>query len=162
MGYITENRLSDIIDIPIALPATQLLMGDWLVIATVKIAAPMRLTCRMLNFQLVSSAVDVTTIAADNHVNGNLGLAYVVLRKNYISGSPGAAGGLDTLMASNVGLYTRDITTPVVITDPGTYSWIVANNMQASSDQTDLISPSTSIDFIVAATGSARLELSYT
>jgi len=162
MGYITENRLSEIIDVPITLAATQVKQGDWLVAATMKIITPMRLTCRYLTLQLISSSVSVPNIAAGNYVYGSLGLVYVILRKDYSTGNPGVSGGLDTVAATAIGVYARDTTVPYVTVTPGNYSWIVANNMQISTNPTDPISSATSIDFVAALTGTARLELTYT
>jgi len=76
-----------------------------------------------------------------------------------VSGSPGAAGGYDTLTAFDIGTYSRDITSSIVLTDSGVYSWILTNNMQPSTDTTPVIPPSTSIDFRVAVTGCVRMEL---
>ena len=159
MAYLTENQLSNTLDIPVSLPATDLVMGNWVVISTVSVVAPMRLSYRYACLQLLAASVNSANITSGNKAYGSLGLVYLALRKDYSSGSPGAAGGLDVLVASNIGLYTRDTTNPVTIIDPGTYSWIIANNMQPSTDASPIISPSTSIDFRVAVTGTVRMEL---
>lgn len=159
MAYITENQLSNTVDIPVALPATSLRMGDWLVVAAVKVIAPMRLTYRYANLQLLSANVDMSLITSGNKIYGNLGLVYLALRYNYTNGSPGAAGGLDVLVNSSVGDVTRDTAVSIVMTEPGVYSWVLANNMRPSTDVSPLISPSTSIDFRAAVTASARFEL---
>lgn len=157
MPYLTEAKLLTTFDLPIALPATLLVQGDWLVVASVKIIAPMRLTYRWLNLQLHTSSVPVTDISTTNRVYGNLGLAYVVLRKDYISGSPGLAGALDTLIIDTTGVAVRDYTQTVTLDAAGTYSWIVANNMQASTTST--VPTSASIDFRLSVTGQVRLLL---
>ena len=162
MGYITETRLSNIIDIPITLPGTLLQMGDWLVIGSTPIQQPMRLTCAVLNLQVLSTTATISDLDGTNLIYGNLGIVYVILRQNYASGSPGAANGIDTVIATDVGLFSRDITAPTVIVTPGIYTWLIANNTQPSSASSPLIPVSTSIDFEVAVTGSARLDLSYT
>lgn len=159
MAYITENQLSNVMDIPIALSATDLRMGDWIVVATVKIVAPMRLTYKFANLQLLASTVISTDITNGNKIYGNLGFCYLALRLNYSSGSPGVAGGLDALVASSLGVTSRSTSTSVVVTDAGVYSWIIANNLQPSTDTTPIIPVSTSIDFRVAVTGTVRLEL---
>ena len=160
MPYITSNQLSNTIDLPVALASTELRMGDWIVLSVVKIATPMRLTYRMANIQLSASTVDPANITAGNKIYGNLGLCYLALRKNYTSGSPGVAGGLDALVANYLGDVNRDLTTSVIIADPGSYSWIIANNMQPSTDTSPVIPLATSIDFRVSVTGSVRLEMS--
>lgn len=161
MAYLTENRLSDIIDIPISLAATELMMGDWLTVASIKIQAGMRVSCSLLNLQINSATVDVADIVPANLIYGNLGLVYVVLRKDYMSGNPGVAGGLDSLIATNLGLFSRSMSSPVVVTQAGTYSWIIANNTQYSDENT-VIPAGQDINFIAMVTGTARLELSYT
>jgi hypothetical protein len=155
MAYLTEAKLLTTVDLPVALPTTLLVQGDWLVVATIKIIAPMRLTYRWLNLQLHSASVDTTDINATNRIYGNLGFAYVALRKNYISGSPGEAGALDTLIIESVGVVARDVTNTVTMDTAGNYSWILANNMQPSTDS--LVSASSSIDFRLSVTGQARL-----
>ena len=159
MAYITENTLSNTLDIPIALPATDLRMGDWVVVATLNVVAPMEISYTVANLNLISSSVDTTQITNGNLIYGNLGLAYLALRLNYSSGSPGAAGGLDALVATSLGASSRNTASGVVSVAPGVYSWIVANNMQPSTDVTPLIPTSTSIDFRLAVTGVVRLTL---
>jgi hypothetical protein len=159
MPYLTENRLNTTLDIPIALASTDLRMGDWLIIATVKIVEPMRLTYRIANLDLLACSVDTSLITNGNKNFGNLGFAYLTMRKDYASGTPGAAGGLDVLVATNLGYFTRETVAAVIVTAPGVYSWIICNNMQPSTDAVPMISPSTSIDFRLIVTGSVRQEL---
>ena len=118
----------------------------------------MKLTVRYLNIQLLSCSVAVASISNVNKVYGNLGLCYVALRLNYASGSPGLPGGVETLVANQLGITARDINTPLYVTVPGTYSWLVANNMKA--DATSAIPTSTSIDFKLSITGQVRQDLS--
>lgn len=159
MAYLTENMLSNVLSVPIALPSTDLRMGDWVVIASVRLITPMKLTYTVANLQLSASSVDPADITAGNKIYGNLGIAYLTMRKDYISGSPGAAGGYDALIINELGIVSRDTSTSVVVTEPGLYSWIIANNMQPSTDTVPVIPVTTSIDFRVAVTGTVRLEL---
>jgi len=159
MSYLTENVLSNTVDVPVALPATDLRMGDWMVISSVAVTEPMRLTFRVASLRIMSSSVDTSLITSGNKVYGNLGLVYLVLRRNYVSGTPGAAGGLDVLVASALGTTTRNFSSVVTATTPGVYSWVLANNMQASTDASPVIPTSTSIDFRVTVNGAARIEL---
>ena len=156
MGYLTEAKLVNIVDNPVALPATEIKQGDWLVLATIKIASPMILRDRFLNLQMLASTVDIGDIAAANKVLGNLGYAYVALRRDYQSGNPGSAGALEVLSISELGLVERD-TTETVYSTPGNYSWIIANNMQPSSSSD--VPTSTEINFRLSVTGQVRLEL---
>lgn len=157
MGYLTDNRLKNVVDLPIALPNTTIKQGDWVVIATVKLLAPQRLSMRSVTLQLVESSVTTSDIASANRIVPNLGLVYLVLRKDYASGTPGATGGLDYMFLEDVGIKVRSAV-PAIMTDPGNYSLICANNMQASTAST--VPTSTSIDFKVLVTGQFRLELS--
>lgn len=157
MAYVTENKLSNIADIGVNLPATELKQGDWLVVATVKIVAPMRLTFKFLNLQIISASVDTDDVVGANKTFGNLGLAYVVLRRDYTGGNPGAAGGLDAVIATGLGVTERT-GNQVRFDTAGFYSFIVANNMQASTDESVIIPASTSIDFRLSVTGHARIE----
>jgi hypothetical protein len=157
MAYLTESKLKSTVDLPIALPDTSLKQSDYVVIATVKLLAAQRLSLRVLTLQLLSATIDPTVVDATNKVIPNLGVAYVVLRKDYTSGVPGDTGALDYIFVENIGVASRT-TVPYVMSTPGNYSIIVANNMQASS--TSPIPPSTSIDFKVIVTGQFRLELS--
>jgi hypothetical protein len=156
MGYLTTSRLTNIIDLPVQLPATEIKMGDWLVVASIKIAEPMRLRYRFLNFQLHTSSVEMSDIAATNKILGNLGYAYVALRRDYSAGNPGAAGGLEVLNISEIGLVERT-NVETIFSTAGRYSWIVANNMQPSSSSD--IPTSTEINFRLSITGQVRLEL---
>jgi hypothetical protein len=158
MPYLTEHKLASIMDLPVSLSSTEIRQGDWLLIATVKIVQPMALIVRYLNIQLLSSNIDVARVSNSNKIYGNLGLAYVALRLNYTGGSPGLPGATETLVATDLGITARDVSTPLIISVPGTYSWVVANNMAA--DTSSLIPASTSIDFKLSVTGQVRLDLS--
>jgi hypothetical protein len=155
-GYLTSSKLSNILDLPVQIPATEVKMGDWVVIGTIKIATPQRLRFRFLNLQLHTANVSISDITATNKILGNLGYAYVALRRDYSSGNPGAAGALEVLNISEIGLVER-ATDEAIYTTPGRYSWIIANNMQPSS--TSNVPTSTEINFRLSATGQVRLEL---
>jgi len=156
MAYLTETKLKTTVDLPIALPDTTLKQSDYLVVATVKVLAAQRLQLRVLAMQMIDSTVDTALVDATNKIIPNLGLAYVVLRKDYVSGTPGDTGALDYIFLDAVGVASRS-TVPFVISTPGNYSIIVANNMQASASSS--IPTSTSIDFKLLVTGQFRLEL---
>jgi hypothetical protein len=158
MSFLTENKLKSVVDLPIALPACTVKQSDWLVIATVKLVTPQRLTLRALNFQLLSSTVTIGDIASVNKVVANLGIAYVIIRQNYISGNPGGPGAVDSLKIDDIGTVSRSAV-PLQITVPGNYSVIVANNCQPSSSSLSSIPSSTSIDHKLCVTGQFRLEL---
>ena len=156
MAYLTESKLKTTLDLPIALPATTIKQGDWVVVSTIKLVSPQRLSLRSMTLQLLEANVVTSDIVAANRVVPNLGLLYVVLRKDYTSGTPGGSGSLDYLKLDAVGVTTRS-TVPTFLTAPGNYSLICANNMQAVTGVT--VPTSTSIDFKALVTGMFRLEL---
>ena len=73
MAYLTESRLDSVMDIPVSLPSTKLQQGDWLVIGSVQILAPMTLTYKFANLDLLDCTVDTTQIQSVNKIFGNLG-----------------------------------------------------------------------------------------
>jgi hypothetical protein len=160
MPYLTERKLSNTLDIPINLPTTEIKMGDWVVIATIKLVAPAQLTYRMMNLNFVSSTVPLPNITAVNKVVPNYGLCYVGLFFNYVSGDPSSLPALDVVQASTFDVVERTAT-PIVTATEGTYSWIAVNNVQYNS-QNSLLSVSDSADFTVSCVGQARLELDLT
>lgn len=157
MPYLTENKLNSVVDLPFALPATTLKQGTVLIVGTLKVATAQRLTLRTLYLQLLESPVDTGLLDVSNRVLASLGLLYVVLRKDYTTGNPGASGALEVLKCDAPGLVAR-AGTPLVLTAPGNYSLICVNNMQASTSSS--VSPAVALDFKVLVTGQARLELS--
>jgi hypothetical protein len=131
-------------------------MGDWLIVGTVRLVAPQRLSIRQMTLQLIDSTVDVDDVEVSNKVIPNLGLVYAVLRKDYVSGTPGGSGALDSMYLDEITTTSRS-TVSALYTTPGNYSIIVANNTKAVSGVT--IPTTTSIDFTVMVNGAFRLEL---
>jgi hypothetical protein len=172
MALLTENKLSTTLDIPVNFSATEVQMGDWLVVASIKLVAPMRLTYQFLTLQMLSSTVDTRDIVDANKIVPALDLAFLGLYRDYSSGHPSQSPALDIVRIRETGLASDCITitdtlgqfitvrsSPVLtFTTPGVYSFIVANNMKPSSQS--VIPTTTSIDFQLTATGQIRLELS--
>src|ERR1044072_1872865 len=132
MAFITEKKLASTLDVPVALPLTELLQGDWLVVATIKVVEPMRLSYRYMNLQLTEASVDLDDIDSSNKISANLDLVFVGLYLDYVSGHPGLSAALDAVKAGALGVVQR--TSPVVLAaTPGVYSFIAANNMQSSA-----------------------------
>lgn len=156
MAYLTDSKLNNVFDLPISLPATEIKMGDWMIVSSVKIVQPLKLTYRWCSLQLISASVSLGDITSANRVYGNLGNLYLALRKDYVSGAPGAAGAIEVLSTQAIGITTRSVEIVRTITEPGTYSWIIANNCKADSAST--IDASVSIDFVAQVTGQVRLE----
>ena len=154
---MTESKLRETLDLPIALPTTEILMGDWIIAASIKLISPMRLTYRYANLHLLSANVDTSLIGSSNRVNPSLGIAFLGLYYNYVSGHPASTSSLDVLPLSSVGVVYRSTSSPVYFVEPGIYSVIIANNCKASSSSS--IPTDTSIDLKLCATGMIRLEL---
>ena len=132
MSFLTERKMANTVDAPIALPSTEIKMSDWVVIATIRLTSPSRLTVRMLNLNFISSTVDLTKIVPDNYINSSMGLCYVALFFNYTNADPSSAAKLDRVTASSLGVFSR-IANPFVTTVPGTYTWLAVNNVQYST-----------------------------
>lgn len=160
MAYLTERKLSNTLDVPVNLPTTEIKMSDWVVIATIKLVAPTRLTYRMMNLNFVSSSVSLANLTPPNRIVPNFGLCYVGLFFNYSSGDPSGLPALDVLQANSFGVIERTAA-PVVVSTEGTYSWVAVNNVKFS-DQNSLFTVSDSADFTLSCVGQARLELSLT
>lgn len=172
MALLTEAKVSKTLDIPVNIPATELKMGDWIVVASIKLKEPMRLSYWYLTLQMLSSSVDTTDIVDANKISPSLDLAFLGLYRDYTSGHPSDTPALDIVriresissdgdcipVTDSLGQFVTVRTSPLVtFVTPGVYSFILANNMQSSSEST--IDTDTSIDFTLCATGQIRLEL---
>lgn len=172
MALLTENKVSKTLDIPVNLPATELKMGDWIVVSSIKIMEPMRLTYWYMTLQMISSSVDVRDIVEGNKISPALDLAFLGLYRDYTSGHPSDTPALDIVrirestsasgdcipITDILGRFITVRSSPVLtFTTPGVYSFILANNMKTSADS--VIDSTTSIDFQLCATGQIRLEL---
>ena len=155
MAFITERKLSNVIDTPISQPATEVKQGDWVVVSTLKLVAPGKITYRFADLNLLSSTVPVANIDSTNEVNPNRGLAYLALYLNYTSGSPANLVALDIVTADDLGVTTRS-GSELTLTTAGNYSWLLVNNMQGSSSNSNV---STDIVLNMGVTGVARLDL---
>lgn len=156
MSFLTDNKLASVYDMPVALPATELRQGDWLVVATLKVVSPTVVSWKHVNLTLLSASVDTGLITAGNRISGNLGLVFLSIHKDYAGEQPNASGALDVFGVGALGTYTRPTDPEVFLAEEGTYSWVIANNMQPS--ETSSVPTSTSIDFFVSVNGVARLD----
>jgi len=160
MPYLTERKYSSTLDCPVNLPATEIKMGDWLVIATFSLVTPMKLTYRMLHLNFISSTFDISKLTAVNKINPGYGLCYVGLFLNYSSGDPASQTIADKVTATATGIVTRS-GTPLVTVTPGSYSWVAVNNIQYNSNNA-LLSATDSADFKLSVVGQFRVELDET
>lgn len=160
MAYLTERKLNNTLDLPINLPAAEIKMGDWLVLATVQLESPALLTYQMLHLNFASTTVALSNLTSSNRIVPNFGLCYVGLFYNYTSGDPSTLATLDVVQATNLGVVSRNAS-PIVATTAGSYSWIAVNNIQYSADNA-LLNVNDSADFTLSCTGQARIELNVT
>jgi len=135
MSLITDTELADQLDLPVALPAAVFKKDSWIVLATVKLQNPMRLTYRFLQLQLQSVTIDPAIGGAEpTIVDATKGLAYVAIFKNYGGERPGSSvaqgTNFDVVNATAAGLFERATSTSLVIdaTSVATYSFVLVNN----------------------------------
>ena len=124
-------------------------------VATIKIAAPMKLVYRYLNLTLEASTVPIANMNSNNQVNPNLGFAYVALFKDYDGANPSSLAALDVVSVSQITTSLRS-TPELTFTDAGNYSFVLVNNTQGTTATTSI---SSSIDLTLNVTGTARTVL---
>lgn len=155
MSYLTDQNLRNALDIPIQQPSVELKQSDWLVVSTVKVVSPSSLVYRFSNLRIQSSTVDLSLVDATNEINPSLGVAYLALYQNYTGGSPESLVALDVVSADAVGVFTRE-SAKLTLTTPANYSWVIVNNMTASTSNTNFTE---NVDLNLLVSGTARLNL---
>lgn len=146
MPLLTEDRLSDIIDLPIALPNTTISPGNWVLIGSVNLVAPAKLEFRYLQLQvmeIIAPAPATGTCAAQlATINTSFlagSLAAVFLVQNFVPDTaPNLQPYLEILTAPtdfNAApaatapiLVARDSANVNTLTAAGIYSLVVLNN----------------------------------
>jgi hypothetical protein len=161
MGYLTDKKLNSIVDLPVTLPMTELQEGDWLVLATVRLTAPMRLTQKFLQVHISEATATVQNIISEHKKKDSLELVYIGVYKDYVGNDPTDLPTVDIVKVSDLGVTDRP-TTPLIILQPGVYSWVLANNCKpytpvSSSDPPTVITDP--INFKVGVTGQIRIEM---
>ena len=137
-GYITPQRLSRIVELPIAMAQTELRRGKTIEIAQVTISQGQVLEFRSLTLNLIRI---LTFGQTPTFLNSAFGVVSVGMYFGPMISSPIAYAKVDTTGASMVNPYKRK-----VLRSPGTYSVLIANNTN-------------NIDVSVCATGSMKLYL---
>jgi hypothetical protein len=129
MSYITHRQLSDKIDLPVALPITELKRANWLIIATMQLSPPMKLSYKWLNLQLVSTSYSDQNIAI---IDPSRGLCYVGIYKNFNGGEVFLPVGTneDVIFTTAVGTVSKnpDTELELTVTEPTTFSFVAVNN----------------------------------
>jgi len=167
---LTTQSLQGLIDLPVSMPLTLVRSSDWLVVASFKLQQGQTLTYRQLALSLLDASISGVSLPLANQcnqfnvqlVNNSYGLAYIGIAKGYsVNTDPASVTWVgtaaDVVSATSVGLYTRPLTAlPLVISDPGDYSFVLVNNCATnltSNPSTNL----TNIDMKLVVTGQIRL-----
>lgn len=141
MSYITQKELDDRMDLPIALPVTELKPNSWLIASVYQIQQPMQLTFRFLQLQLLSVEVtggqagDTETEFSSDLLDQAKGLVYAAILPDYSGQSPYGLASIGTLndiiIADKVGIFSRATENPLIVKGtniPKHYSVILVNN----------------------------------
>jgi len=143
MGYLSNNRIDTLLDIPVSLPLTAVAPGDWVIISSFKIPASkptVKATLRVLQLFLV------TDTGADT--------VGVALQKDFVANSNPTSGAVELLQITGPApkYASRNPLVPLVLDgnvagSDGIYSFVVYNLSSSNSA-------------ILSVTGSVRLDVS--
>lgn len=137
-GYISGVRFGRVLNVPIALPQTEIRRGKTLKIATVEIGAGQSFEVR----SLTSNLLNLLTSGAVPHLhNKALGYASVGIYSSPMVCSSGAL-----LTMSSPGVATLNPFVPRVFAAPGIYDVVVSNN-------------TSNIDMTVVVSGSIKMSV---
>jgi len=146
MPLVTEYRLAELVHLPVQLPSTQLPVGAWLAVASVRVVDGQQLRFRFLQLSLLeletSDSADECGVTSSHLMNEAFpagGLAAVLLIKDWVpSLEPWGQTVLDLVtvpvdltMASKLVppvTVVRGTDTVLTLSEPGVYSWVVLNN----------------------------------
>lgn len=147
MALLTDSTVDNFIDIPAKLPLTELKSNNWIILASIEIADvtnPIEFIYRWLQINVTEILSDVDDVCAAGGRNNildetpNAGLAYVVLVRDFDPNiTPYSQPYLDFLPVPQEAELAADSVAPIhatrsntslVVTDPGVYSVVVANN----------------------------------
>lgn len=134
MAYITEKQLEDKIDVPIQLPATEILAGNWLIVTCIKIPTEtvVTLTLRFLQLRLLELVGSEADCSVPEDVNIKLGL----FKDFNFQTSPDSQTEVEgeLILQATVpapSTVERDFGTTLRLEEPGTYSWVVWTDADA-------------------------------
>ena len=135
-GYLTDSRLARIINLPIALPQTELRAGKTLVVGTVNLQRGQRLELRSLSLNV---AYLLTVGALPDYAYSAYGIALVSLFYGKSDCTP-----LAHVYSGSRNVYATDAYRRCVFTSPGEYRILVRNNTN-------------NLDLSVAASGAMKI-----
>ena len=140
MGFLTDAHLLQQADLPLNLPETGIIVGDWLTLATIKIADPQRLVWQWTQLSLNALYPDADTPTPQTTWtarSGTSAIVFVAAYLDYAGQDPvilTPASGIiakvnaapqSPLYAPVVDGYTAP---PITLTAAGTYTFIIVNN----------------------------------
>ncbi len=138
MSYITANQFDRIINLPLALPQTELRRQRFIQLATLPVLMGQRVEIRGLTIHLVKILTPGVAPVLDNTALGLCSTGVVV--------DSMATSAIACAFVNGLGAACIAADQPVVITAPGNYRVLAFNN-------------SNNVDLSVAVTGSAKLYL---
>lgn len=137
-GYLTPTRLSQILDLPISFPQTELRRGKFIHIAQFPVEQNQVLQLRNLVLHVLKN---LTPGAVPTYATTSLGSVSVGFYFGSVITSP-----LALAFVTNLGISSANPFSIVKCASPGVYTVIISNN-------------TTNMDFSVSATGIAKLYL---
>jgi hypothetical protein len=152
MSFLTDLELDNQIDLPVSAPTIMVEQQRWVIVASMKVTAPMQLVLRLLQLQLVEVVnpyTDGSVVVTPNEQglcvfppsdivldNPDYGLAYLGLYRGFIPPvAPGSqpvqeppliVGGVNAVAPA---ISVRDMAPTTYATD-GVYSFVLVNNTQ--------------------------------
>lgn len=152
MSFLTDLELDNQVDLPVSAPTILVEQQRWVIVASIKIAAPMQLVLRLLQLQLVEVVnpyTDGSVVISPNDQglcvfppsdisldNPDYGLGYLGLYRGFIPSvapssqslqePPLVVGGVNATAAA---IAARSID-PTTYATEGVYSFVLVNNTQ--------------------------------
>ena len=133
MSYVTEKLLEDKIDVPIQLPATELLAGNWLVVTCIRIPTEtlVTLSLRFLQLKLLELVGSEADCTVPEDVNVKLGLFQDFNGQASPDSQTAVQGEILQSAVPAPSTVERDFATTLRLEEPGTYSWVVWTDSNA-------------------------------
>ena len=152
MSFLTDEQLDNQVDLPVSAPTVLVDQQKWIVVASLRLDAPMHLVLRWLHLQIVeviNPFADGTLIISPNAQglcvfpssdiildNPDYGLAYLGLYRGFqppvlpsiqpLQEPPLVVGGVNAVAPA---IAARD-TAPTIYSTAGVYSFVLVNNTQ--------------------------------
>ena len=139
-AYMSPERYSQVVDLPICLPETELRRASTIQISSFTLAAGQRAVLRCLNMNVLRV---LTPGVEPDLINSAYGWVYVGVFAGYMAASP-----FVVVASSQVGLNELYPNSEKIIASPGTYSVKLVNNTGRTYDK--------AVDLAVCVTGTIK------